>query len=99
MHGVGGRTVPMFRRHDLSLLSRISPDIVTLEIRTNYLSHSNPEVVGSKIEKLVRFLLEQISARIVRVCHVTLRDNLLNRTFNAEAFVLNQYIYGCFGTY
>ena len=94
MHGVGGRTVPMFRRHDLSLLSRISPDIVILEIGTNDLSHWNLEVVSSEIEELVRSLLEQISVRIVGVCHVTPRDNhnALNRNFNAKALILNQYV-------
>ena len=95
MHGVGGqRTVPKLRRHDLRLLSRILPDIVILEIGTNDLSNWNPEVVGSEIEELVRSLLEQISLRIVGVCHVTPRDNhhALNRNFNAKALILKQYV-------
>ena len=100
MHGVGGqRTVRKLRRHDLSLLSRISPNIIILEIGTNDLSHSNPEVVGFEIEELVRSLLEQISVRIVGLCHVTPRDNhhALNRnlTLRPNSQPVRA---GCFGT-
>ena len=52
MYGVGGRTVPESRKFDLGVVSNISPTIVILEIGTNDLAYTPPEVVGSEIENL-----------------------------------------------
>ena len=94
MHGVGGRTVSKLRRHDLGVVSHISPHIVILEIGTNDLSHANPEVVGSEIEELVKLLSTEFSVKVVGVCHVTPRDNLhgMYESLNKKALVLNQYV-------
>lgn len=72
------------------MVSRISPDIVILEIGTNDLSHSNPGVVDSEIEELVHLLLQTFPVPVVGVCHVTPRND--NSNFNAKALVLNQYV-------
>ncbi len=39
MRGIGGRTAQKLRQHDLDEVSRLSPDIVLLEIGTNGLSY------------------------------------------------------------
>ncbi len=57
MHGAGGRTVPKLRKFDLGLIAKISPEIVILEIGTNDLVNTPPEVVGSYIEDMVRHLI------------------------------------------
>ena len=67
---VGGRTVAKLRKH---FLHGLCPDIVILEIGTNDLALSKPEVVGSEIEELVRLLLDQNFVRVVVLCHVTPR--------------------------
>lgn len=94
MHGVGGRTVQKLRANDLSAISRCSPDIVLLEIGTNDLSHSRPEVVGSEIECLVNLLSKELSVRVVGVCLVTPRATSRSREsrFNERAALLNQYL-------
>ena len=48
--GVGGRTVPKLRTYDMHVVRRLKPDVVILEIGTNDLSSTSPEVVGSQIE-------------------------------------------------
>ena len=53
MHGIGGRTVSQVCKYDIGVIVCLSPDIVILDIGTNDLSFLPPEVVGSKIEKLV----------------------------------------------
>ena len=64
MHGVGGRTVPKLRMFDLHVVKQLSPDIIILEIGTNYLTCSGPEVVGSEIDDFVRFLLDNLTVRV-----------------------------------
>ena len=53
-HGVGECTVAKFRSSDLHVVARIAPDVLILEIGTNDLVVTSPEVVGSEIENLVR---------------------------------------------
>ena len=48
----------------------IAPDVLILEIGTNDRLDTSPEVLGSEIENLVRFLSEHYKVRIVCVCHV-----------------------------
>ena len=67
LHGVGCRTVSKLRQHDLSVVSSFAPDIVILEIGSNDLAVERPEVVGSAIEELVRFLRENMSIRVTSI--------------------------------
>ena len=94
LYGVGGRTVSKLRQHDLSVVSSFAPDIVILEIGTNDLAVDRPEVVGSEIEELVRFLREDMSIRVVGVCEVIPRGVCSPRAenFNESVSVLNQYL-------
>ena len=54
LHGVGVCTVAKLRSSDLYVVARIAPDVLILEIGTNDLVVTSPEVVGSEIENLVR---------------------------------------------
>ena len=70
LHSVGDRTVAKLRLFDLHVVERIAPEVVILEIGTNDLVETSPEVVGSRIESLLRLLLDSYSVRVVGVCHV-----------------------------
>lgn len=48
----------------------IAPDVLILEIGTNDLVDTGPEVVGSEIEDLVCLLLGSYSVRVVCICRV-----------------------------
>ena len=51
-------------RSDLDVVSSLAPDLVILDIGTNDLATSGPEVVaGSSIEELVNLLLDTYSVR------------------------------------
>ena len=91
MHGVGDRTVPKLRKMDMGVITRISPDIVILDIGTNDLALAPPEVVGSDIEELVRSLVAEYSVRAVVLCQVTPRTTNKSSNFNERAKLLNQY--------
>ena len=60
LHGKGGRTV-LGLCTDLDIVSSLAPDVVILDIGTNDLAASGPEVVGSRIEELVTLLLDAYS--------------------------------------
>ena len=60
---------------DLHVVERIAPDVLILEIGTNDLVDTSPEVVGSEIENLVRLLLGHYKVRIVCVCRVIPRGH------------------------
>ena len=49
-HGVGGCTVAKLLSSDLQVVTRIAPDVLILEIGTNDLVVTSPEIVGSEIE-------------------------------------------------
>ena len=91
LHGIGGLTVPKLR-HDLRMVSSLSPHVVILEIGTNDLANLSPEVVGSEIEELVRLLLDTFSVRVIGVCEVIPRVGA--PFFNSAASILNQYLGG-----
>jgi hypothetical protein len=73
MHDVGRSNSPKIKKDGYGVITRISPDIVILDIRTNDLALSPPEVVGSDIEELVRSLVTEYSVRAVVWCQVTPR--------------------------
>ena len=67
MHGVGGRTVAKLRKHDLGVVSSLCPDIVILEIGTNDLALSKPEVVGFFTCNLFLTFFEVLSRHLLMV--------------------------------
>ena len=90
LYGAGGRTVPKLRKFDLGVVSKISPSIVILEIGTNDLANTPPEVVGSEIEDLVHLLISQDLVHVVVLCHVTPRATVKSSHFNERAQLLNK---------
>ena len=58
LYGVGGSTVSKLRSFDLHVVERIARDVLILEIGTNDLVDTSPEVVGSEIESLVCLLVD-----------------------------------------
>ena len=82
LHGVGSRTVQTLQANDLHVVRDLAPDIVILEIGTNDLTHTPPEIVGSNIDDLVRLLVRDFAVHAVGVwCHPTWH-------FRAACFVL-----------
>lgn len=94
LFGVGGRTVDKLRRFDLDIIRSFAPDIVILELGTNDISASAPEIVGSAIDDLVHLLQDSFSVRVIGWCCVIPRgisypDAAL---FHHRAEVLNNYL-------
>ena len=94
LHGVGGRTVAMLPSSDLHVVERIASDGLILEIGTNDLVDTSPEVVGSEIENLVRLLLGHYKVRIVCVCHVIPRGHSYDHaaSFAGRVEILQHYL-------
>jgi len=89
LFGVGGRTVEKVKKLDLSSVARYTPDVVILEIGTNDLTTKPPQSVGSEIDDLANLLLSKYSIRVVCVCYVIPRKDVV---FNENVKVLNQYL-------
>ena len=94
LYGVGGRTVPKLMKFDLSLVASLQPDIVILEIGTNDLSVSRPDIVGSSIDDLVGMLIGEFRVRVVGVCKVIPRTGSEPEVFdfNEKVPLLNNYL-------
>ena len=73
MRGVEGRIVSKLRILDIGVISKISPDIVILEMGKNDLSNTPTTGVGSDIDDMVQQLISQYSVRAVVLWHVTPR--------------------------
>ena len=94
LHGVGGRTVAKLRSLDLHVVERIAPDVLILEIGTNDLVDTSPEVVGSEIESLVCLLVDDYKVRVVCVCHVIPRGQSYDgaASFAGRVEILQRYL-------
>ena len=97
LHGVGGRKVSALKHHDVHAITRISPDILVLEIGTNDLSAGiRPEVLGSAIDDLIVYINSSFAVRIIAVCMVIPRRECNSDSpaaqFNHQARIFNQYI-------
>ena len=96
LHGVEGRTVEKLKKFDLSVLETFKPDILLLEIGTNYLSRFKPETVGSLIEEFILFVRHHFGTRVIAICEVIDRNlpntKLQDVEFNAKAAILRQYL-------
>ena len=67
LHGVEGRTVEKLKKFDLSVLETFKPDILLLEIGTNYLSRFKPETVGSSIKEFILFVRHHFGTRVIGI--------------------------------
>ena len=67
-----------------------------MEIGTNDLSNLSPEVVGSRIDDLVRYMLDELNIKVIDVCQVINRhiphSDAPDHAFNAKASILRQYL-------
>jgi len=70
-HGVGGCTVAKLLSSDLHVVARIAPDVLILEIGTNDLVVTSPEIVGSEIENLARLGALRLSSIISTLCFLS----------------------------
>lgn len=94
LHGIGGRTVKKLIQFDLDVVSALAPDVVILEIGTNDLSLTRPEVVGSEIEEFVRLLRQTFKVKVIGVCEVIPRGAKFPHAsnFNRAVPILNEYL-------
>ena len=96
LHGVGGRTVTQIQSHDLHVISDISPNILILEIGTNDLKCTRPEIIGSAIDDLIAEIKQRFNIRVVCVCTVIPRRHPRSSQpdvqFNDQAVLLNRYL-------
>lgn len=95
-HGVGGRTVDKLSRFVLSVVGRLKPEIVILELGVNDLSPNgaSPECVGSEMESLVQLLHAQYRMKFIVVCQ-TINRVLCSRGnpyHNDRVALLNWYL-------
>ena len=76
------------------MVEQIAPEVVILEIGTNDLVNTGPEVVGSNIESLIRLLLDSYFVRVVGVCHVIPRgvSHIDASLFAQRVEILKQYL-------
>ena len=72
----------------------IAPEVVILEIGTNDLVNTGPEVVGSNMESLVCLLLDSYFVRIIAVCHVIPHgvSHIDSSRFAQRVEILKQYL-------
>ena len=70
-HGVGGCTVPKLLSSDLHVVAQIAPDVLILEIGTNDLVVTSPEIVGSEIENLAQLGALTLSSIISTLCFLS----------------------------
>ena len=82
------------RLFDLRVVEQIAPDVVILEIGTNDLVDTSPEVVGSVIVSLVCLLLEGYKVRVMCVCHIIPRgqSHIEAASFAERVEILQQYL-------
>ena len=94
LHGVGSRTVQTLQENDLHVVRDLAPDIVILEIGTNDLTHTPPEIVSSHIEDFVHLLQEKFSVCAIGVCGVIPRGISMPHALSLfnNTSVLNRYV-------
>ena len=79
---------------DLHVVEQVALEVVILEIGTNDLVNTGPEVVGSNIESLVPLLLDSYFVRVIGVCHVIPRgvSHIDSSRFPQRVEILKQYL-------
>ena len=88
--GLSGFTVQRAIFYRLTRVESFRPDIVVLELGTNDLTSSEPEVIGSMLEELVRVLHVDYGVKVVGVTQIIFRAN--SPVFNACVPILNRYL-------
>ena len=91
-HGVGGRTIAKVRKFDLSIIRRLSPDIMVLELGSNDLTRLPAQTVGSELETLVRYLHDEVNVKSIVVCQVIRRHAPGCTAYNFKVTKLHLYL-------
>ena len=91
-HGVGGRTVAKVRKFDLSIIRRLSPDIIVLELGSNDLTKLPGQTVGSELETLVRYLHDEFNVKSIAVFQVIRRHSPECTAYNFKVTKLHLYL-------
>ena len=91
-HGVGGRTIAKVSKFDLSIIRRLSPDIIVLEFDSNDLTKLPAQTVGSELETLVRYLHDEFNVKSIVVCQVIRRHSPQCAAYNFKVTKLHLYL-------
>lgn len=91
-HGVGGHTIAKVRKFDLSIIRRLSPDIMVLELGSNDLTRLPAQTVGSELETLVRYLHDEVNVKSIVVCQVIRWHALGCTVYNIKVTKLHLYL-------
>ena len=92
--GVGRCTVPKLLSSDLHMIARIAPDVLILEIGTNDLVVTSPEIVGSEIENLAQLGVLRFSSIILTLCFLSSQRFFVGYI---EFFLTRRKIFLCLG--
>ena len=91
-HGVGGRTIAKVRKFDFSIIRRLRPDIIVLELGSNDLTKLPAQTVGSELETLVLYLHDEFHVKTLAVCQVMRRHSSECTAYNFEITKLHLYL-------
>ena len=91
-HGVGGSTIAKVRKFDLSIIRRLSPDIIVLELGSNDLTKLPAQTVGSELEILVRYLYDEFYVKSIVVGQVIRRHSPQCAAYNVKVTKLHLYL-------
>ena len=91
-HGVGGRTIAKVQKFDLSVIRRLCPDIIVLELGSNDLTKLPAQTVGSELETLVRYLHDEFTVKSIAVCQVIRRHSPECTAYNFKVAKLHLYL-------
>ena len=89
-HGVGGRTMPKFRKFDFNVVRQLVPDVIIVEFGSNDLVELSPQTVGSELESLVQELYKIDSVQFVVIGQVLCRHTPNSVEYNCKVGKLHQ---------
>ena len=89
-HGIGGHRIAKTVKFDLHILHSFRPDIVIVQLGTNYLTSCPPLQVGSALEDFVHLLHNSYSVRGECVCQTIRRRPAV--AFNQRVDILTRYL-------
>ena len=91
-HGVGGRTIAKVMQFDLSIIRRLSPDIIVLELGSNDLTKLPAQTAGSELGNLVRYVHDEFNVESIAVCQVIRWHSSRCTAYNLKVTKLHWYL-------
>ena len=89
-HGVGGRKIAKTVKFDLPIIHSFRPDIVIVQLGTNYLASCSPLQVGSAMEDFVHLLHDSYGVKGICVCQTIRRRSAV--VFNQRVDIFTTYL-------